>query len=422
MNRRHFMGLGAAAAAGAGFGLPARAATPSGSELKFLFVFNPGGWDPTRVLAHSALDNGNVDTEASADLSSRGDLVWVDHPDRPSVTSFFDSYADRSLVLNGVQVRSIAHEICTTIAMTGGTSGLTSDWPAILAAQSSGAFTLPHLVLSGPSYPGELGSAVARTGVNGQLEALLSGEISSWTDQAAPGLSSPAQGLVDQYLRRRASGRVASAGVPGDVLLAEAFQEAVEKALAVKDYRYVMDFTGGLAFSSQVPVAVDALRTGLSRCVTLAHTGAQAGLGWDTHADNDDTQSDLWETLFSGLGDLMGRLQSEPGEVADTLADETVVVVMSEMGRTPQLNATNGKDHWPYTSVLVVGPGVEGGRVIGDFDEGFASAGIDLASGEVDEDGPILSVESVGAALLQLGDVDPGDWVSGTTALEGMLS
>ncbi len=422
MNRRNFMGLGAAAAAGAGLGLPARAATVSGSELKFLFVFNPGGWDPTRVLAHTALDNGNVDVEAAADRASLGDLSWVEHADRPSVGSFFETWADRTLVLNGVQVRSIAHEICTTIAMTGGTSGLTSDWPAILAALGGNQYTLPHLVLSGPSYPGELGAAVARSGVNGQLEALLSGEINGWTDTSVPGLSAPAQGLVDQYMRRRASGRVGAAGASADAALAAAYQDALDKALAVKDYRYVMDFTGGLSLASQVPVAVDALSTGLSRCVTLSHSGAQAGLGWDTHADNDDTQSYLWEELFSGLTDLMARLAGEPGDVGATLADETVVVVMSEMGRTPQLNGTNGKDHWPYTSVLVVGPGVTGGRVIGDYDDGFASAGIDLASGDVDGSGPILSVESIGAALLQLGDVDPGDWVSGTTALEGMLT
>ena len=40
--------------------------------------------------------------------------------------------------------------------------------------------------------------------------------------------------------------------------------------------------------------------------------------------------------------------------------DETTFVVMSEMGRTPALNGNEGKDHWPYTSALVMGPGLQG--------------------------------------------------------------
>ena len=44
----------------------------------------------------------------------------------------------RSLILNGLMVRSIAHEICTLIAMTGSTSGVTPDWPAVIAARDAG--------------------------------------------------------------------------------------------------------------------------------------------------------------------------------------------------------------------------------------------------------------------------------------------
>ena len=84
--------------------------------------------------------------------------------------------------------------------------------------------------------------------------------------------------------------------------------------------------------------------------------------GWDTHEDNDDDQSPLWEGLFDGLNELMTLLDATPGQTTPTLAGETMVVVMSEMGRTPKLNPANGKDHWPYTSILMVGAGLDGGR------------------------------------------------------------
>jgi hypothetical protein len=53
-----------------------------------------------------------------------------------------------------------------------------------------------------------------------------------------------------------------------------------------------MDFSGGLDLADQASVAVDALVNGVARCVTLS-TGA--AFGWDTHANNDQDQSPLWE-------------------------------------------------------------------------------------------------------------------------------
>ena len=76
--------------------------------------------------------------------------------------TFLEAWHARTVVFNGLMVRSIAHEICTMIAMTGTTSGLRADWPAILAGEERDRYTLPHLVLGGPSFPGDLGVAVLR--------------------------------------------------------------------------------------------------------------------------------------------------------------------------------------------------------------------------------------------------------------------
>ncbi len=51
------------------------------------------------------------------------------------------------------------------------------------------------------------------------------------------------------------------------------------------------------------------------------------------------------------------------------LLDETLVVVMGEFGRTPKLNTSAGRDHWPRVfSVVLAGGGVRGGQVIGASD------------------------------------------------------
>ena len=52
------------------------------------------------------------------------------------------------------------------------------------------------------------------------------------------------------------------------------------------------------------------------------------------------------------------------------LLDSTLVVATGEFGRTPKINNTAGRDHWPncYT-VLMAGGGIRGGSVFGSSDK-----------------------------------------------------
>ncbi|MFZ5478673.1 MAG: DUF1501 domain-containing protein [Myxococcota bacterium] len=372
-------------------------ATATGVARKLVFVVAQGGWDPTRVLA-PAFGDPDVDVEAAARLARAGDLAYVDHPGRPSVRVFFEAWGTRCVVINGVLVPSIAHETCAALAMTGDASGHAPDWATRVAAADVGRRTLPHLVLGGPSYAGDLGAAVVRTGSAGQLDGLLTGEALEDADSPARGPSAPAESRLDRWLSRRAAARARSARGALDERLAGELEGAVGNAIALKDLRWTLDLTGGARIAEQARLAADALALGLARCVTL---GDAAG-GWDTHTDNDRVQSIQWESLFAALVTLMGALAATPGEVEATLADETVVVVLSEMGRAPRLNAAGGKDHWPWTSVLLVGPGLAGGRVVGAFGEGLVGAPVDANTGEPSSGGETLTVERVGATVLAL--------------------
>ncbi|MFN0052380.1 MAG: DUF1501 domain-containing protein [Planctomycetales bacterium] len=52
------------------------------------------------------------------------------------------------------------------------------------------------------------------------------------------------------------------------------------------------------------------------------------------------------------------------------LLDETLVVVAGEFGRTPKINATNGRDHWAHCyTQLLAGGGVAGGQIYGASDK-----------------------------------------------------
>ena len=48
---------------------------------------------------------------------------------------------------------------------------------------------------------------------------------------------------------------------------------------------------------------------------------------------------------------------------------KTLIVMLSEFGRTPKVNPAGGRDHWPQCfTVSFAGGGVQGGRVIGKSD------------------------------------------------------
>jgi hypothetical protein len=84
---------------------------------------------------------------------------------------------------------------------------------------------------------------------------------------------------------------------------------------------------------------------------------------WDTHASNFAWLRGALPALDATYSALMEDLER------CRLLDETLVVLMSDMGRTPQVNANAGRDHWSYCySVLFAGAGIRGGTVCGESD------------------------------------------------------
>ena len=59
--------------------------------------------------------------------------------------------------------------------------------------------------------------------------------------------------------------------------------------------------------------------------------------------------------------------------------------------------------------------------VIGGFDSGYQGLGVDPFTAETSATAPLCSVESLGAALLELGGVESGIYVPDALALHGIL-
>ena len=86
---------------------------------------------------------------------------------------------------------------------------------------------------------------------------------------------------------------------------------------------------------------------------------------WDTHERNFPM---LRETLLPNFDQTYSALMEDLD--ARGLLDETLVVTMGEMGRTPKINAKGGRDHWTECySVLLAGAGIQGGSIYGASDD-----------------------------------------------------
>jgi hypothetical protein len=93
--------------------------------------------------------------------------------------------------------------------------------------------------------------------------------------------------------------------------------------------------------------------------------------GWDTHQNNFKSLKDrLMPRVDQGLPQLLIDLEQRG------LLETTLVVWLTDFGRTPQINAASGRDHWASAGyAIMAGAGVPGGSVLGatDADGGFVT-------------------------------------------------
>ena len=387
------------------------------SERKFLFILASGGWD-TSYLFTPSFHNSIVDTEADATTAEINGLTFVDSEKRPAVRSFFEDYASRTCIINGIEVRSVTHERCEKILMTG-TSSSADDWPSVIAARSTFQRLMPHLVVYGSAYTSNHTSSVVRIGQNGQLPDLLDGSALTRSGIASPRVSGDIDALVDNFVHQRAATMSGEPGRSGQLGLS--YDSALTALSGLEDRSSSLSLDpvdNGCErdLSSDAASVLECFSAGLSRCGMIQFDG-WCGERWDTHANN-EKQGIHYEQLFGYLNTLMADLDSRSGPTGAPLSEEVTIVLLSEMGRHPQLNQNAGKDHWTYTSAMLIGAGVAGGQVIGEMDENYQGASIDLDSGEITTSGNALIPQTLGATLLAMADIDPADhFTDGTQPL-----
>jgi hypothetical protein len=98
--------------------------------------------------------------------------------------------------------------------------------------------------------------------------------------------------------------------------------------------------------------------------VSLNSLTDDVGPGWDTHVDNFKAVADLCGVLDPAWTTLLTDLRQRG------LLQNTLVIWMGEFGRTPKINPSGGRDHWPGSwSAVLGGGGIRGGQVWGSVSD-----------------------------------------------------
>jgi hypothetical protein len=99
--------------------------------------------------------------------------------------------------------------------------------------------------------------------------------------------------------------------------------------------------------------------------VSYCHTPVGS---WDTHSQNFKQMKESLAPTFDAAFAALVEDLAERG-----MLDETLVLVNAEFGRTPVINKSAGRDHWPWVySLVLAGAGIQAGTVYGASDNSAA--------------------------------------------------
>ncbi|VAW57441.1 hypothetical protein MNBD_GAMMA07-718, partial [hydrothermal vent metagenome] len=114
---------------------------------------------------------------------------------------------------------------------------------------------------------------------------------------------------------------------------------------------------------------------------------------FDTHSNNDQKQFTQMDKLLTLVDYLWDQLEIQG------VADKTTIVMSSEFARLPTTRDNLGKDHWPISSMVFMGAGITGNRVIGATDDGLNALPIDPNTLALSDTGLQINPASIYDAL-----------------------
>lgn len=382
MQRREMLKLmlagGAAAIAGpSAFVSRAYAyATSGASDTRFLLVFLRGGYDAANVvipigssfyyesrptLALPKPDAGNP--EAAVSLARAGESAeWGLHPALGDTIHPLWQQGQLAFVpFAGTNDLSRSHFETQDSVEEG------------LAGEGHGARTSGFL----NRLAGVLGPAAAPVSFTDDLPVSMSGEL------VIPNVSLRGPGRTPFDDRQTALIAGMYAGTRFEPLVNEGFE--LRKTVAEQAAMMQSGATNAeMQAANRNAISARGFEIEAQRMAGLMRDKFNLGFidigGWDTHVNQGSAQGQL-ANLLGNLGSGLAAFARQMGPAWD----HTVVVVISEFGRTFRENGTRGTDHGHGTAYWVLGGAVHGGRIAGE------QVRVDAGSLNQNRDWPVLN-------------------------------
>src|SRR5205823_5447432 len=364
----------------------------------YYVVFNAsGGWDTTYLMDPKGV-NGINRLYKEGDILTKGAHKYA--PIKKHAKGgmcnedFYAEFGGELLTLNGLDYSVNNHSPGARYMATGKLDSLAyPTFAALVAACRGSSCPLAFLTFGNYSATGNL-VAMSRVPYLPSLQKIANADGVEGNDRA-PYHDRFALDRIEQTLRESHEASALQPRLPraerGENMLYAA--QLSSKALQ-RVTQYIPKTVPKERLSQQAEIALASFKAGV--CVSANLDVGQ----FDSHANNDPDQMKLIPEFLAGIAYLVRRAEELK------IRDKLVVVVQSEMGRTPNYNAGNGKDHWSIGSAMFLGRGITGNRVIGATDEKQFGIALDPQTLRLDKDKGIrVRPEHVHESLRELAGI-----------------
>lgn len=353
MHRRTF--LKAAAAAGLTVVTPMTTRDAQAQEIGlyqgtvFFFIQADGGWDPTSLCDPKG-DADGMNRYATSAIGEAGNIRYAPVGNHQA---FFDKHYERMMVINGIDMSTNGHEQGRRYTWSGKLAEGHPSLGAMVAAKLGPS--LPMGYISNGGYDETFGiiSPTRAERVDTIPRIAFANKIAPdreetfHSEYAFERLKEAADARLAAKMETTKLPRIRSAmGALHTARLGEAELKEVLSYLPtnINDNNEIV---------RQARVALASFRAGLGVSVTM-----RIG-GFDTHSNHDASHIPRLTRLLEGVDFIFDEAERMG------IADRVFVAIGSDFGRTPGYNGGNGKDHWSVNSMMLMGAGVPGNRVIG---------------------------------------------------------
>jgi hypothetical protein len=376
MNRRSFltkMFATAAVAAIAPTSLVYAAPSAYNGEL-LLTIAARGGWDVTSYCDPKE----NVAGEKKINYWANNDKIQriggISYAPIGNNDWFFQKYANRMLVINGIDAQTNSHDTGIVHSWTGrNTLGAPSITALFAAAKAP---NLPMTYVGAGGFNSTAGLVpLSRISNTEQLKTIANPNAVPWDNHNTIRTSS-SMTRIQALRQKRLDRMMAQNDLMGrDRANLDAFNKAIEGQALLKTVASKIEKPSwDQSLRSSVDVALTAFQTGISSAADV-----ESNHDFDSHGDHDRRHHQALSDMNTDI-DYLWTKAEELG-----IANRLTVVVSSDFGRTPHYNDQDGKDHHPIGSMIVMRKNASwANRTVGMTDAGHNAMRVNPRSLQAD--------------------------------------